>query len=114
MTTRYRTLLEKFKRDDDAEFAADVRAVMRTPEGRRLFMAALAKLGVYRASRPDDNLAYLAGRRDAGLELLQAVNHHALAFADEASRERNKTLALRNEQLREAAEADKQQQQQER
>ncbi len=105
--SRYNDMLAAFRDEDDAAFAADIAAVMATAAGRRLFSASLAKGGVYRFSRPDDNLAYHAGRRDAALEMLQAVNRHALKHAEQAQSERNALMSERNRRLADAANEDR-------
>lgn len=87
---------------DLAQLELDVQAVMDIPAGRRLFMRILASGGVYRHSDPNDDRAYAAGRRDAALEIMGAVNRHACAKSLLALQENNAVLEKRNEEIRNA------------
>ncbi len=85
-----------------AREAADVRAVMATPEGRRFLWAWLEKLGVFRSIwHPSALIHYNSGRQDAGHELLaqltQADEELYLTMEREA-----RTLARRDSNEAEA------------
>lgn len=81
---------------DAAQFSADIQAVMNTPAGRRLFMRLLYEGGVYSRSTPTDDRAYVAGRRDAALEVMNAVNQHAVGQSLSALQEHNALVERRN------------------
>lgn len=62
----------------------DVRKILKTPEGRRLFWRLLSKCGIFRNSfNPNSNLtAFNEGQRNVGLNLLNDVNEADItAFA---------------------------------
>ncbi len=86
----------KHDEQDAAQFTEDVQAVMKTTAGRRLFMRLLHEGGVYRHSMPDDVLPYVAGRRDAALEIMHAVNLHAVGQSLTALQEHNAFVEHRN------------------
>lgn len=106
MTNAVAATQAKHRDEDDRQLADDVRAVMATEPGQRLFAAMLHKGGVYRFSKPDDNLAYHAGRRDAVLEVMTAVNRYSPAMAALAVKQRNAQVAERVAALEEAQKKD--------
>lgn len=106
MSNREYQTVESHKRRDEIQLAEDVRAVMATPAGRRLFMGMLTKSGIYTKSQPG-RLEYDAGRRDAGLEALHIVNRFARVEAGLATDERDKMMADRNSELAAAKEQDR-------
>lgn len=92
----------KHRKIDDMQVADDVAEVMKTPAGRRLFMRIIIGGGVYRKTKPDDSILYAAGRRDAALEVMAAVNRHAVADAMLALQESNAEMDRRNRELQAA------------
>lgn len=73
---------EQLKKLTDAQKRArqkdinDVRAILKTPEGRRYLRKLLGKCGIFRSSfTPNSNLtAFNEGKRDIGLEVLIEIN----------------------------------------
>lgn len=104
--SREQDALERHRRNDERQLAEDVAEMMKTPAGRRLFMAVLTKSGIYKKSEPA-RLEYDAGRRDAGLEALHIVNRFARADAAKAAAERDETFTARNSELEQAREQDR-------
>lgn len=87
-------------RDKDAlQLERDVKAVLSTPAGRRLFMAIAMQGGVYHHSRPDTDHVYTAGRRDAALELMAVANAHAPELVLKARQERHDLVSARNAEI---------------
>lgn len=105
--TRYNAILARQRQQHDQLLAAAIKSVMRTPEGRRLFHHILLAGGVYRPSSPGEDRAYVAGRRDATLEIVQAVNTHAGADARKALDEWNERIESDNAELKLAADTDR-------
>lgn len=87
---------------DALQLAQDVAEIMATPAGRRVFMRLLVDGGVYRQSSPGEDRSYTAGRRDAALEIMQAVNRHACPAALEALQEHNEKMDRRNREIQAA------------
>ncbi len=102
----YNDLLAKFRDEDSDQIARDFAKIMAMPEGRRLLMWCLGKGGVFRFSRPDDNLNYVAGCRDLALEFMTNANRYAPEEAHLAQKERNDLINERNRRLAEAQHAD--------
>ena len=86
---------------DKKEQRRDIEVVCSTPEGRRFIMRLLCEFcGIYEPSNEQD-LARQAGRRDAGLAIMRAVNA-AVPFAlMTAQAEQNEVMLARAETLRE-------------
>jgi hypothetical protein len=75
---RVKALSEKIIKEDAEQLAADIAAFMATPGGRRLFMRwIILGGGIFRISRTGDDRAYVDGRRDQALEIMNAVNEVA-------------------------------------
>lgn len=86
--------------EDNRQLAHDVKEVLSTAAGRRLFMAAVFQGGVYTHTHRGDDHVYLAGRRDAALELMAVANHHAPGLVLLARKERHDLISARNAELR--------------
>ena len=99
--TEYERTISMHRYADAKTMEADIKAVMETPEGRRLFLSIVFAGGVYTHSNRDDNVAYLTGRRDAALEVMAKVNMYAPELVLLARKERNDLIAGRNRQLEE-------------
>ncbi len=101
-----RDILERQAKERNTQLDADIEAVLGTAPGRRLFMGALAKTGVWGRTGCGDGdavrLAYAAGRRDAGVELLAAANRSAAPLAAQAMNENNARVTRWNEEITEA------------
>jgi hypothetical protein len=91
---------------DNAQLAADVAEVMKSPAGRRLFMRIIVKGGIYRQSSAADDQIYLAGRRDFALEALALANRHAIDDALKAQIESNEQAKHRARELQSAQSLD--------
>lgn len=63
-------------------------------------MAAVFQGGVYTHTHRGDDHVYLAGRRDAALELMTVANHHAPGHVLLARKERHDLISARNAELR--------------
>ena len=101
--TTLRDVLDRQARERNAQLDADIAAVLETPAGRRALMGLLAKSGVWARTGCGDGdavrLAYAAGRRDAGADLLGACNRAALGLVALAMQENNVRVARWNEQV---------------
>lgn len=105
--SHYQNTVEKHARQDMVQNAEDIRAVMATPAGRRLFHSmTLHQGGIYRHSHPEDDRAYCDGRRDAMIELMAAVNAIVPEMVLLAIKEHNDVITARNDSLKAAAELD--------
>lgn len=89
----------RHKELDDIQVATDVAEIMKTPAGRRTFMRILVQGGIYRKIENGPDLPFVAGRRNAALEVLQAVNAHAVEAAMLALTEHNIEMTRRNREL---------------
>ncbi len=87
---------------DALQLAQDVAEIMALPAGRRVFMRLIVDGGVYRQSAPGEDRAYVAGRRDAALEVMRAVNLHSCQAALVALQEHNEKMERRNRELQAA------------
>ena len=96
-----RALVEQHHEDDRHAMAEDIRKVMSTKEGRRILIAIMFQGGVYAHSKTADNLAYVAGRRDAALEVMKDCNEVAADLVLQARLERHQLISERNKQVRE-------------
>jgi hypothetical protein len=67
------TAEQKKERQKDID---DIRKVLKTPEGRRLFWRLLSKCGIFRNSfnLNSNQTAFCEGQRNIGLELLNEIN----------------------------------------
>lgn len=92
--------VERHKAEDARQLANDINAVLATPQGRRLFIAMIFQGGVYTHTRRGDDHTYLAGRRDACLELMSVANDFAAAQVLIARKERHDLISARNAELR--------------
>lgn len=105
-----REVLERQAAERNAQLDADVAAVLETAAGRRALMGLLAKSGVWARTGCGDGdavrLAYAAGRRDAGADLLGACNRAALGLVALAMQENNERVARWNEQVLAARQAE--------
>lgn len=86
--------------EDNRQLAHDVKEVLSTAAGRRLFMAIVFQGGVYSHTRRGDDHTYLAGRRDACLELMNVANAAAADQVLLARKERHDLISARNAELR--------------
>ena len=105
-----REVLERQAAERNAQLDADVAAVLETAAGRRALMGLLAKSGVWARTGCGDGdavrLAYAAGRRDAGVDLLGACNRAAQGLVALAMQENNIRVARWNEQVQAARQAE--------
>lgn len=85
---------------DARQMDRDIKEVLGTSAGRRLLVSMMFKGGVYTHSRRDDNHVYLAGRRDAALEVMHYANLSAPEQVLKARSERHETISARNAELR--------------
>ena len=99
--TKRNEILASFQQEDARQISEDIKAVMQTAPGRRLFMTILFAGGIYSHTQHDDDVKYLAGRRDAALEILKAVSKNVSAFELLARKERADLVAERNRYLKE-------------
>ena len=101
-----RDTLDRQARERNAQLDADIAAVLETPAGRRALMGLLAKSGVWQRTGCGDGdavrLAYAAGRRDAGADLLAACNRAAQAAVARAMQENNERVGRWNEEIQAA------------
>jgi hypothetical protein len=68
-----------------------IQAVMKTREGRRVMWWILEQAGVYRSSFTGNSTTFFnEGKRIVGLDLLTAINKHALGDSEKMSRENRK------------------------
>lgn len=86
--------------EDNRQLAHDVKEVLNTAAGRRIFMAAVFQGGVYTHTHRGDDHVYLAGKRDAALELMTVANIHAPGHVLLARKERHDLISARNAELR--------------
>lgn len=104
--TTLRDVLDRQARERNAQLDADIAAVLETPAGRRALMGLLAKSGVWQRTGCGDGdavrLAYAAGRRDAGADLLGACNRAAQAAVARAMQENNERVGRWNEEIQAA------------
>ena len=100
-------VLEAIHSEEEQLLKNDIREVMGTKAGRRLFMTAICKGGVYSYSKRDDDKSYVAGRRDAAIELMKVANRHAQKESLLALIEQNEVAAERQRQIDEAKRADR-------
>lgn len=92
----------RHRAQDRQTMSDDVRKVLSTKEGRRLLVAIMFQGGVYAHSKTTDNLAYMAGRRDAALEVMRDANDAASDLVLEARLERHQLILERNAEIRQA------------
>lgn len=92
--------VERHKAEDARQLANDINAVLNTAQGRRLFIAIVFQGGVYSHTRRGDDHTYLAGRRDACLELMNVANAAAADQVLLARKERHDLISARNAELR--------------
>ena len=100
LNTAQRLAAQRHADQDNRQVAADIVEVLSTQAGRRLFFAMVMQGGVYTHSRVGDNCEYMAGRRDAALEAMQAANTHAPELVLKARHERHETISARNAELK--------------
>lgn len=93
--TEIETLARRFHEDDKRQMREDARAVLATPEGRRLLMAIIGLGGIY-APLGREGDRYDSGRRDAAAELLAFCNSAARELVARASQERTE-LSMKRE-----------------
>lgn len=105
--THAQTVRERHAAQDAAQFARDVADVMALPAGRRLLMQIMQRGGIYRMRGENDDLAYVAGRRDAALQLVASVNRHADGQALLAMQEATELATRRESEIRNAEEQDR-------
>ncbi len=78
----------EFRAEDGRQAEEDVRAVLATPEGRRLMMLVADRARVFgsfaRDCRGYQDLVYLSGRRDFGCELYELANRSAPGWTRQA------------------------------
>lgn len=105
-----REVLERQAAERNAQLDADIASVLETAAGRRALMGLLAKSGVWARTGCGDGdavrLAYAAGRRDAGADLLGACNRAAQGLVALAMQENNIRVARWNEQVQAARQAE--------
>jgi len=105
-----REVLERQAAERNAQLDADIASVLETAAGRRALMGLLAQSGVWARRGCGDGdavrLAYAAGRRDAGADLLGACNRAALGLVALAMQENNVRVARWNEQVLAARQAE--------
>lgn len=101
-TSRQQELNGRFARQDKAQIQADIKEVMGTAAGRRLYMAMIIKGGLFELTRPTDNPSYILGRRDGAAEIYREVVTACPEMDTKAAEERRAVLAERNRQLKEA------------
>jgi hypothetical protein len=70
---RRNDLIKRLDEETERRFIADVREVMDTPAGQRLFVAIINKGGLFQFSKRDDNHAYVCGKHDAVLQLFKTI-----------------------------------------
>lgn len=101
-----RTVLERQAGERRAQMEADITDILRMPAGRRALMGLLAKSGVWArtgcAEGDAVRLAYAAGRRDAGADLLAACNRTSAAHVAQAMDENNVRVQIWNEEIQTA------------
>jgi len=106
-----RDTLARQSRERNAQLDADIRAVLETAAGRRALMGLLAKSGVWSRTGCADGdavrLAYAAGRRDAGADLLAACNRAAAPLVELAMSENNTRVGRWNEEIQHAQQTEK-------
>ena len=93
------SLEEKHREDDRRQLASDVRKMMEIPEGRRILIAIAFSGGIYAHTQKGDNLEYIAGRRDAALEVMASANQVASDLVLKARLERHTLIAERNREF---------------
>lgn len=104
MTTNTNDLKAKWREEDEANRREGVRSLLATPAGRHLFNHLITIAGVYRSasSTESDRLAYDAGRRDIGLELLAICKHADRGAVYTAIAERDAEMSARDRAIFEA------------
>ena len=95
-------LKARFCEEDERQLKEDVRAVLDTPAGRRLFMAMIHHGGLFQYTRRDDNHAYISGKRDAVLEVFKVAKSIAPAQCTSAQIDRDYLCQKRDKMLDEA------------
>lgn len=105
-----RDVLERQAKERNAQMDFDIAAVLGTAPGRRLLMNLLAKSGVWArtgcAEGDAVRLAYTAGRRDTGADLLAACNRVAAPLVAQAMAENTERVTRWNEQIENAKHAE--------
>lgn len=106
MSGSVRDILERHAAERNAQLDADIADVLGTACGRRALMGLLAKSGVWSRTGCADGdavrLAYAAGRRDAGADLLAACNRAAASLVELAMGENNARVGRWNEEIQSA------------
>jgi len=97
--TEVQRLTAKHAAEDAIATRDDIKAVMATPAGRRLFMRLLTGGGIYRRTQADDDHRYADGRRDAALDVMAAVNASAQPEAMQALQESNAVAERRRREI---------------
>lgn len=100
LTPAQERLDASFREEDRRQAERDLREILSAPCGRRFLMAIIMQTGVYAHSRKTDDVAYLAARRDVGIEILQDANSSAPDLVMQARAERNKLISERNAQMK--------------
>lgn len=102
-TDTVRDTLERQASERNAQLDADIAAALESPAGRRVLMGLLAKSGVWTRTGCADGdavrLAYAAGRRDAGADMLAACNRAAQGLVALAMQENNERVGRWNEEV---------------
>lgn len=100
----YDELVDRHRKQDRAQVASDIRVVLETEAGRRLLMAMLFSSGVYAHTKQGDSHDYLAGRKDAMLEIMRDCNDVCPDFVLKARIERHSVISARNAAVRQLLE----------
>lgn len=101
MTEAAEQLAKTYRDDDRRQMADDIRAVLSTPSGRRLLMAAIGIGGVH-APLGRAASEYDSGHRDAAAELLAFANQHARPLTALAAQERTDLCSKRENSIQTA------------
>lgn len=92
-------VMRRWSEDDKRQMRDDIRAVLNTPEGRRLLMALIGISGVYApvgaCGGSPAEMAYRVGRRDAAADALSLCNSSARELVQKAAEERSALMTRR-------------------
>ena len=101
-----REVLERQAAERNSQMDADITSVLSTVAGRRVLMGLLARSGVWARTGCGDGdairLAYAAGRRDGGADLLAACNRVAANLVECAMGENNARVVQWNDDIKTA------------
>lgn len=102
------THAEELEKQLAAQETEDLRAVLATPEGRRVLNGILGLTGIYGRSYTGEalSMAHLEGRREIGITLLEKIKAQAPGSYLAMLRESLEAETLIAERRREAAEKD--------